>query len=100
MKQKMKIWISKISTQFLELGHLIFLMDHKIMIQTIRGFGEDQKIVAIRNVILRNNTSILFIHEMKKELADEALIHSRWGSRICNFNHLSSIGASRGITVM
>lgn len=75
-------------------------MDHKILSWNIRGLEQEEKIIAIRNSIRRNNATIYAIQETKKELVDEALIRSLWGSNACNFIHLPSIGASGGIIIM
>lgn len=75
-------------------------MDHKILSWNIRGLGEDPKIVAVRNAILKNNPTICTIQETKKELVDDSLIRSIWGSNRCDYVFLPSEGASGGIIVM
>ncbi|XP_026459532.1 uncharacterized protein LOC113360212 [Papaver somniferum] len=75
-------------------------MEHKILSWNIRGLGKDNKLVAIRNAIRKNNPNIVRIQETKREIVDDALIRSLWGSNRCTYVYLASEGASGGIIVM
>ncbi|XP_026439283.1 uncharacterized protein LOC113337968 [Papaver somniferum] len=75
-------------------------MDHKSLSWNIRGLGQCNKIVAIRNAILKNNPTICTIQESKREIVDDSLIQSLWGSNRCNYVYLASVGAFGGIIVI
>ncbi|XP_026384378.1 uncharacterized protein LOC113279961 [Papaver somniferum] len=75
-------------------------MDLKILSWNLRGLGQDEKIIAVRNEIRRNNVTICSIQKSKKEIVDDSLIRSLWGNIGCNYLHVPSAGASGGIIVM
>ncbi|XP_026402743.1 uncharacterized protein LOC113298262 isoform X2 [Papaver somniferum] len=75
-------------------------MDLKVLSWNIRGLGQDPKVVAVRNVILKNNPAIVTIQESKWEVIDDKLIRSLWGSNRCNYVYQASEGASGGIIIM